>query len=313
MADATGTRLTLSLKNHAVTGSGQITDLLKVESLDGIFLANVRDQQIVSLYREMKHANKLSGRKPNNSADVNLADYKKTVITFNNGGSWRELTPPAIDADKKPVVCSGCALHLFLDSTHLLQGALTSKSALGIIVAHGNVGNSLSLANVGLYISNDGGSNWIHARNGQHRVAFGNHGGIILVGDAIKPTKTLYYSYNHGKTFEPVHFSSEGQEVTITSLKSDFGDAGSIKFFLAGLKHSASGTKGIAMIIDFAKNNLPECRLLSNPGSKTSDYEYFEFKPHNPTECLLGKKTTYVRRRPTARCHVNQSDGFKVL
>jgi Sortilin, neurotensin receptor 3,/Sortilin, neurotensin receptor 3, C-terminal len=290
-----------------------MTDLIKVESVDGIFLANIRDQQIVSLYREMKHAAENNRGKLGNAADINLEDYKKTVITFNNGGSWQPLLHPATDVSGQTITCSGCSLHLFLDSAHLLQGTIAPKTALGIIVAHGTIGNRLSHSSIGVYISSDGGINWIHARTGQHRIALGNHGGIILLADATKPTRTLLYSYDHGKQFDPVHFAPEGNEVTVTSLKSDYSDPSSIKFFLTGLKHTIGGTKGVAMLIDFSRNNLPECRLISNPGTRNSDYEYFQIIRNNSSDCVLGKKDTYIRRRPAAHCHVKNPEGFLVL
>ena len=269
--------------------------------------------EVVNLYREKKRSKQNTPGKLPKNEDANLEDYKRTLISFNNGGSWRPLSPPSFDASGRPLSCVGCSLHLFIDSTHLIQGAVAPKTALGLIVAHGNVGNSLSHVNIGVYVSSDGGISWNHARDGLHRMALGNHGGIVLLADASKPTRTLLYSYDHGKKFDSVTFSPEGQEVTVTSLKSDHSNPGSIKFFLSGLKHTQNGVKGVALIIDLSHNNLPECRLIEKPGTKHSDYEYFEIRPTNSSECTLGSKNTYVKKRPTANCRVNNSDGFIAL
>ena len=43
---------------------------------------------------------------------------KKTVITFNQGGAWNTLNPPAYDSLNQKTFCEKCSLHLigFIDS-----------------------------------------------------------------------------------------------------------------------------------------------------------------------------------------------------
>ncbi len=51
-------------------------------------------------------------------ANIIQNGQKKTVITYNQGGSWKSLKAPNVDCLGKKVVCELCTLHLigFIDS-----------------------------------------------------------------------------------------------------------------------------------------------------------------------------------------------------
>ena len=82
---------------------------------------------------------------------------KKSVITFNQGGAWAPLSPPAKNT------CDNCSLHLigFIDS--MGTSIHSEPNDKGIIMALGNVGKFLNTNDINTYISTDGVTIYLHS------------------------------------------------------------------------------------------------------------------------------------------------------
>ena len=73
------------------------------------------------------------------------ASQVRTVITFDKGGVWGYLRPPKVDAAGNALKCTAddCSLHLH-GVTDTWGPFYSSANSLGLIMATGNVGSSLS-------------------------------------------------------------------------------------------------------------------------------------------------------------------------
>ena len=91
-----------------------------------------------------------------------VKDFLKTMITYNKGGSWRRIKAPLLGLDGKKYDCGdNCYLNL-----HGITGEFppfyTVESAVGIVIANGNVGEFLSFNedDISTFMSRDGGVTW---------------------------------------------------------------------------------------------------------------------------------------------------------
>ena len=60
--------------------------------------------------------------------------------------------------------------------------------------------------------------------------------------------------------------------------------------------------KGVVVKIDFSKFHPRECKEFEQPTRDTSDYEYWSPHSSKNKKCLMGHRTTYIRKKPMARC-----------
>ncbi len=91
------------------------------------------------------------------------------MITHDKGNTWSTLQAPEFDVNKKPLHCNGeCSLHLRGFTDKFSNPIYSSESSVGIIVGVGNTGLYLSqkVADVGTYLSRDGGHSWMHIHEG---------------------------------------------------------------------------------------------------------------------------------------------------
>ncbi len=77
--------------------------------------------------------------------DINLSEDKvvRTVISFNRGGKWQKIQAPEKSAVGLPYNChisTECSLHLHSFSTPELFAPYSTVSAVGLIMAVGNLG-----------------------------------------------------------------------------------------------------------------------------------------------------------------------------
>eukprot|EP00795_Rhopilema_esculentum_P001950 gene1950-17488_t len=136
VSDADGIMYSQSLENHFYTNDG-ITDFFRVESMRGVFLTH-----------QLQEGNTLN-----------------SLITFDRGATWNALYLADEQCrgaiSKKDSKCSLHYHHTFSQQKgHLVQGPLSSASALGIIMLHGVPGDALHTNNTSVYLSRNGGYNW---------------------------------------------------------------------------------------------------------------------------------------------------------
>lgn len=85
------------------------------------------------------------------------------MITFDKGGMWSRVSSPVEDHLGKPLKCgSNCFLNIHSASNDLFNSFYSSRNAIGIVLANGNVGSYLSHAkeSVNTYLSRDAGFSW---------------------------------------------------------------------------------------------------------------------------------------------------------
>lgn len=117
-------------------------DVYKVQGLSGIYIAS-------------RVVNKPKG---SNLGPQNLG----SVITFDHGSTWRLIQAPQRDNEGQLISCDihkNCSLHLSQKFTYLYPDTktisiLSSKSAPGLLVATGVIGNSLKVRENPLFVKN---------------------------------------------------------------------------------------------------------------------------------------------------------------
>jgi len=113
------------------------------------------------------------------------SQYGATVISFDKGGAWNFLTPPAVTSAGTPCSPPQCSLHLHMNSDRLYgyQSILSQDSAIGLIMAQGNLGPALqrySYSIQRLYFSHDGGFTWQEVAQRFWQFQFAALGSIVV-------------------------------------------------------------------------------------------------------------------------------------
>lgn len=301
ISDPTGRKFALSLL-HNVRSSNGISDVVKLESLEGIYLANYYDKEFTT--KELQRFKSVNKKVASNTNPPERS-YIKTVVTFDKGGEWKSLAPPEKDSEGKRVVCedSDCSLHLHLLTFERFAPAYSTQSAVGLLLGTGNVGYSLSHSadEINTYLSRDGGLNWIEIMKGSNIYEIGDHGALIVMADDQNPTDTLYYSWNEGLTWESLKFSSTKVKVENLIIKPG---ATTQKFILYG----SSKAKGVVVSLDFSSLHEPQCRNADLAGTESSDYELWSPNDGRAgSRCLMGRHVTYIRRKREAECFNGES------
>ncbi|XP_039293247.1 sortilin-related receptor-like [Nilaparvata lugens] len=261
------------------------TDFHKVNGLKGIYIAS----QVSDKYQMQKG---------------NIGpEHLESVITFNWGGDWRRLTPPALHADGTPYDCqTNCSLHLSQEFSKLhpvmrAMPILSSKSAPGLIVAAGVVGTSLK-GHIGVFLSRDAGLTWHHVLNEYHLFNMGDHGGVITAVRSNKfarasPSNKLLFSTDEGENWKSLAFN-EDESLHIYGLMTEPGENTTI-FTMFG--SGVTQHRWLIIKVDLAGAFAYNC--------SADDYKQWspssEDGPHMP--CVLGKKETYQRRNPHSNCY----------
>ncbi|XP_031714653.1 sortilin isoform X2 [Anarrhichthys ocellatus] len=280
-SDDRGILFSKSLERHLFDGQRK-SDFSNITSLRGVYLTNKLDED---------------GR-------------IRSVISFNRGGTWRQLNKP------ENVECGeqvkNCNLHIHGEHSRNIRIvpmlALSEPTAIGLVIAHGTVGDSLSSSqHPDVFVSSDGGYNWRGTLRGPHHYSILDSGGLIVAVETQREgqVKTIKFSTDEGQCWKSYNFTDQS-------------------FFFAGLA-SEPGTKAmnvsvwgfrpeedrqpmwVAVTIDFQSLITREC----------NDEDYEEWLAHatnggdlKRNGCLLGVKETYRRLKKPSVCRNGR--GFVV-
>ncbi|XP_070784976.1 sortilin [Enoplosus armatus] len=280
-SDDRGILFSKSLERHLFDGQRK-SDFTNITSLRGVYLTNKLDDD---------------GR-------------IRSVISFNRGGTWRQLNKP--DNLECGEQVKKCNLHIHGEHSRnnriVPMLALSEPTAIGLVIAHGTVGDSLSSSqHPDVFVSSDGGYNWRGTLKGTHHYSILDSGGLIVAVEAQREgqVKTIKFSTDEGQCWKSYNFTEQ-------------------PFFFAGLA-SEPGTKAmnvsvwgfrpeeddqpmwVAVTIDFQSLITREC----------NDQDYEEWLAHS-TEggdlerngCVLGVKETYRRLKKQSVCRNGR--GFVV-
>nr|POF26385.1 vacuolar protein sorting/targeting protein 10 [Quercus suber] len=230
----------------------------------------------------------------------------KSYITHNDGADWELITTPEPPKDDPDAFdCKGtsekCSLHLHgYTERKDPRDTFSSPSAVGLMVATGNVGESLgSRKEANTFLTRDGGVTWTMVFKGRWMWEFGDQGSVLVLVKESEPVKDISYSLDEGGSWETYTFSDTAMIVDdITTVPSDT----SLNFLLWG----TLGGDPTTVNIDFS--GLPEraeqCHLDdNNPASSDSDYELWT--PSHPLSegCLFGRVMEYHHKKLDSKCY----------
>ncbi|XP_065056294.1 sortilin-related receptor-like [Rhopilema esculentum] len=222
----------------------------------------------------------------------------KTLITFDKGGEWMNVSAPKVDSYGRPTNCElsrGCSLHLSQSyGTYSIystfQPMLSKKSSPGLIIAQGSLGQSLqTYPNV--YLSADGGARWREVLKGHWFYRFADHGGMIVAIKRYGLADSLLYSWDDGETWNSFKFSNV--KTRVYGLLTEPGETTTI-FTIFG---SYSQRHSWFLIQVDMKD------VLGQPCTSNQYKNWTMVDPANDTDnCLLGKRQMFEKRAPKELC-----------
>ncbi|XP_065066898.1 sortilin-like [Rhopilema esculentum] len=279
VSDADGIMYSQSLENHFYTNDG-ITDFFRVESMRGVFLTH-----------QLQEGNTLN-----------------SLITFDRGATWNALYLADEQCrgaiSKKDSKCSLHYHHTFSQQKgHLVQGPLSSASALGIIMLHGVPGDALHTNNTSVYLSRNGGYNWTKVLDGPHHYAIGDHGNLIVAVPRDFQSnitgKYLQYSLDQGRCWNTFKFTDD--PMMIRGLVTE-PNSKKRTFSIWGVIEGDKEKTWQVVTVNFEDILTRRCNI--------GDYEYWS--PHaigRKDGCFLGTKEAYPRVKPEVFCY--SGDDYK--
>ncbi|XP_028427091.1 sortilin [Perca flavescens] len=283
-SDDRGILFSKSLERHLFDGQRK-SDFTNITSLRGVYLTNKLDKD---------------GR-------------IRSVISFNRGGAWRQLNKPD-NVECGEQVKNVCYCNLHIHGEHSRKNniipmlALSEPTAIGLVIAHGTVGDSLSSSqHPDVFVSSDGGYNWRGTLKGPHHYSILDSGGLIVAVEAQHEgqVKTIKFSTDEGQCWKSYNFTV--QPFFFAGLASEPGTK-AMNVSVWGFRPEEDGQPmWVAVTIDFQSLITREC----------NDQDYEEWLAHATVGgeleregCLLGVRETYRRLKKQSLCRNGR--GFVV-
>ncbi|XP_030633202.1 sortilin [Chanos chanos] len=275
VSDDRGIVFSKSLERHLYTTTGGETDFTNVTSLRGVYMTSV----------------------------ISEDGSVQTVVTFDQGGKWRALQKPWNGAcDSTAANPNSCNLHIHASySTSMKLNVpmlpLSEPNAVGLILAHGSVGDAVSVMSPDVYVSDDGGYSWSRALKGPHHYAILDSGGLLVAVEhnPTQPISQIKFSTDEGQCWHVFNFTKE--PLYFTGLASEPG-ARSMNVSLWGYTESMLGQYWVSVTIDFRQLLSRDCE----------ESDYVQWLAHSddiskPTDgCILGYKEKFLRLRKDSVC-----------
>ncbi|XP_018541153.1 sortilin [Lates calcarifer] len=277
-SDDRGILFSKSLERHLFDGHRK-SDFTNITSLRGVYLTNKLDKD---------------GR-------------IRSVISFNRGGMWRQLNKPEnVDCTEQT---KNCNLHIHGEHSRnnriVPMLALSEPTAIGLVIAHGTVGDSLSSSqHPDVFVSSDGGYNWRGTLRGPHHYSILDSGGLIVAVEAQREgqVKTIKFSTDEGQCWKSYNFTE--QPFFFAGLASEPGTK-AMNVSVWGFRPEEDGQPmWVAVTIDFQSLITREC----------NDQDYEEWLAHSiegedseRNGCILGIKETYRRLKKQSVCRNGKS------
>eukprot|EP00064_Thunnus_orientalis_P004242 superscaffoldBa00000380_g4253 len=271
VSDDRGTVFSKSLERHLYTTTGSDTDFTAVSSLRGVYMTSILTED----------------------------GAVETVITFDQGAKWQTLRRPQnshCDTETSTNRPNRCRLHIHASySTTMKMNVpmlpLSQPSAVGLILAHGSIGDAESSLSPDVYVSDDGGYSWLLALRGPHHYAIMDSGGLLVaVEHTNSPVNQIKFSTDEGQCWHTYNFTSD--PFHFSGMDSEPGSR-SMNVSLWGYRNDFS--KWVVITVDFRK-------LL------TRDWDYVQWLAHSADPsgssdgCVLGYKETFLRLRKDSVC-----------
>ena len=239
-------------------------------------------------------------------ADLGKAKKLRTLISHNDGAQWAPIEPPADNTEGEPWTCNTsdlkkCSLHLHSyterdDAKH----TFSSASAVGLMVAVGNVGEYLAdindKDNTYTFISGDAGKSWKVAKKGRFLWEYGDQGSLVVLVEQ-GATNFGYYTLDEGQNWTRFAFGTKSKVsvLDLTTMPSD----NSKQFIVWFRNEDEVGT----INLDFTPTKSD--RYCVSDEEHHGEDDYYLWTPEHPQQldgCLFGQKMQYIRKKPTADC-----------
>ncbi|XP_040088070.1 sortilin isoform X1 [Oryx dammah] len=273
-SDDRGIVYSKSLDRHLYTTTGGETDFTNVTSLRGVYMTSVL------------------------SEDNSI----QTMITFDQGGRWKHLRKPEnSECDATAKNKNECSLHIHASYSisqklNVPMAPLSEPNAVGIVIAHGSVGDAISVMVPDVYISDDGGYSWMKMLEGPHYYTILDSGGIIIaIEHSSHPINVIKFSTDEGQCWQTYTFTRE--PIYFTGLASEPG-ARSMNISIWGFTESFLARQWVSYTIDFKDILERNC--------EEKDYTIWLAHSTDPGDygdgCILGYKEQYLRLRKSSVC-----------
>ncbi|XP_018602631.2 sortilin [Scleropages formosus] len=271
-SDDRGVVYSKSLERHLFGAEGK-SDFTNITSLRGVYLTNVLEKD---------------GR-------------IRTVISFDRGGEWRLLNKPNNTECGHNI--KKCNLHIHGEYSHVKGLApvlpLSDPSAVGLIIAHGSLGDSITSVPPDVYVSSDGGYTWTRTLRGSHHYAILDSGGLLVAVEARgdRLVSVVKFSTDEGQCWKIYNFTE--QPIFLAGLASEPGTK-TLNISIWGYRTEENfKTTWVTVTIDFEHLLTRECE----------DEDYEEWLAHSDMGldsetrgCILGYRETFKRLKKLSVC-----------
>eukprot|EP00826_Nyctotherus_ovalis_P053298 TRINITY_DN6902_c0_g1_i4.p1 TRINITY_DN6902_c0_g1~~TRINITY_DN6902_c0_g1_i4.p1 ORF type:complete len:701 (+),score=138.44 TRINITY_DN6902_c0_g1_i4:82-2184(+) len=283
-SDSQGIRFELA-KHNCIYNSQAGADFLKLEGIEGAYVANTLSDKAAAEYRRFREEeleDAMESRKSKITALL-LQNNIRTSISYNRGKDWSYLVPPK----DKPNSCFSyeeCGLHLFL-RMYTEVPLSVHRSRPGTIVGSGNVGRALFAKSRErkVYLSADGGASWKEVADGEHLLGVSD-GGITVI--AQPGTSSIKYSLDGGTKWTKKVMSERDRSI----LKIFTEPNANLQYFLIQTQQS-DDTGHSLFSLDFSSLFTRKC----------TSADFLHWQPHS--NCILGRNITYIRKKPSSQCY----------
>ncbi|XP_044204141.1 sortilin-like isoform X1 [Thunnus albacares] len=274
VSDDRGTVFSKSLERHLYTTTGSDTDFTAVSSLRGVYMTSILTED----------------------------GAVETVITFDQGAKWQTLRRPQnshCDTETSTNRPNRCRLHIHASySTTMKMNVpmlpLSQPSAVGLILAHGSIGDAESSLSPDVYVSDDGGYSWLLALRGPHHYAIMDSGGLLVaVEHTNSPVNQIKFSTDEGQCWHTYNFTSD--PFHFSGMDSEPGSR-SMNVSLWGYRNDFS--KWVVITVDFRKLLTRDC----NEGDYVQWLAHSADPSGSSDGCVLGYKETFLRLRKDSVC-----------
>ena len=226
------------------------------------------------------------------------------------GRTWQPVKPPTHDTNGHATKCNAhdltkCSLHFHSVTSPHNFDRIFSSPAPGFVMGVGSTGESLSqYTDSDTFLSIDGGLNWRMVSKDAHKYEFGDLGSILVMVNDEEPTTEVRYSLDLGKSWQTYTFGVKIRARGLITLP----DSTSQKFLLLGDVSKGDQKNGIGKVVvvflDFSKTRGRKCG--------NDDYERW-YAREGESECLMGHKQWYKRRKTDANCYVGEKFNDPVV
>uniref|UniRef100_A0A8C9YFC6 Sortilin 1a n=1 Tax=Sander lucioperca TaxID=283035 RepID=A0A8C9YFC6_SANLU len=258
VSDDRGAVFSKSLERHLYTTTGSDTDFTAITSLRGVYMTSVLTQ----------------GGSAHCSTIFNMILLSFHLITE-----------------------KGLHIHASYSTTMKMNVPmlpLSQPSAVGLILAHGSVGDAESALSPDVYVSDDGGYSWLLALRGPHHYTILDSGGLLVAAEHTNsPVNQIKFSTDEGQCWHTYNFTDD--PLHLSGMDSEPGSR-SMNISLWGYRNDFS--KWVVITIDFRKLLTRDC----------TEGDYVQWLSHSADPsgtndgCVLGYKETFLRLRKDSVC-----------